>query len=284
MTYHTLLKRRLSGKEKGVPSFLGDKHEVKRFARHVGVRVPEQYFHGTLADLDFDTLPKEFVLKPDFASTSLGVRLLEKRTDGFYDFFTQKIVTKKSVLDNARQVALKFYDDLSKANFHAEELLKDHDGATPIPDVRCYCFNGVIGMIVIEKHDTPSTRELMYFDENFLPFIDVEARYSIIDSAKHMDSMPEATVPKNWESLKLTAERVSAAVPSPFVRVDLYDTPNGVYLGELTFYPGPYYYNNRLLMSHAESTRLGRLWLEAEERLVKAGVIPAQDDMHNVAE
>lgn len=283
LNYHLLMKRRLSKLEKGVPIFLGEKHEVKKFARFVGVRVPQQYFYGQLSDLDFGQLPSEFVLKPDFASTSQGVRLLEKRGNALYDLQKNEEFNRESVLEEERGIALKYFEDTSQGNFHAEELLRDHDGSAPIPDVRCYCFNGVIGMIVIERHITPTTRELMYFDGNFLPFVDTNERYSVAEVAKHLDTVVEAIVPKNWEALKLTAERISSAVPSPFVRVDLYDVPNGVYLGELTFEPGPYYYKNRLLMSQAESARLGRLWLEAEERLVKQGVIPVQDGMHEVA-
>lgn len=76
-----------------------------------------------------------------------------------------------------------------------------------------------------------------------------------------------AVTPANAGEILNVARRVSAAVPSAFVRVDLYDTPKGVYLGELTFYPGTFYYKNRKLMHPMEAERLGRMWDSAAERL-----------------
>lgn len=265
--YLSRLARRLKGEEAGIPSFLGRKTEVPRFAKYVGVQVPESFFVGAKADLAFSEFPDEFVLKPDFASTSMGVHLLRKDGDDFIDLSTGHTISEETLFQRLDKVAEKYYDNVDAAIYRVEQLLRDHDGGTPPSDLRCYCFQGVIGMILKENHQGPGPTRLMYFDGDFRPFVDLEDRYSIVESVRHLDEIVEAVIPNNWRAIKAVAERVSRAVPSPFVRVDLYDTPDGVFLGELTFYPGPYYYGNRKLMSPMESERLGRLWGEAEERL-----------------
>lgn len=264
--YLSRLGERINGLERSVPSFLGRKSEVRQFAKYVGVKVPETYFVGTRSELSLDALPDEFVLKPDFASTSMGVHLLERRDGQFFDLASDSLVEEDKIVEALDGVAKRYYDDIGKAVYRAEELLRDYDGSAPPPDFRFYMFQGIVGMIVRDQHMSGKT-QLMYFDSDFLPFSDVENRYSIAEGCRHLDEIVEAVVPTNWRAIKAVAERVSRAVPSPFVRVDLYDTPKGVYLGELTFYPGPYYYGNRKLMSASESERLGRLWAEAEARL-----------------
>ena len=58
------------------------------------------------------------------------------------------------------------------------------------------------------------------------------------------------------------------AVPSPFVRVDMYNTVDGPVFGEFTLVPGTFYYEDREKMSPRLSARLGQLWDEAERDLI----------------
>ena len=85
----------------------------------------------------------------------------------------------------------------------------------------------------------------------------------------------EAEPPEGAEALLAVARRVSTAVPSAFCRVDLYDTPAGPVLGEITFYPGTFFYKNRKLMAPEEAVRLGAMWGVAEKRLAGSLLAPA---------
>lgn len=268
MDYFEHMQQRLGNKEPYVPGRLGSKSLVRTFADLIGVDTPDIYFTGKVSEAPWGQLPKEFVLKPSFASTSIGVMLLRSTTDGNYEDLLKEVVyTEDEILEKCGEISLKFYNDASKGVYIFEELLRDIDGKTPPRDIRFYSFQGEIGMILMEDHMTTDTARAMYFDGNFLPFSDVHSRYSVAPAVTHLEEIIEAKTPKNWRQLLSVAKRISVAVPSAFCRIDLYDTLKGVQLGEITFYPGTFYYRNRKLMSQSEAERLGRLWDSAASRL-----------------
>ncbi|MEV7650115.1 ATP-grasp fold amidoligase family protein [Kocuria marina] len=241
---------------------------MRQFAQHIGVRTTEVYFAGPLDSLNLDTLPHEFVLKPSFASTSIGVLLLERFEDRFRNILSQQVMTLEEIRQSCSRVAERYRPDSpSTARFIVEELLRDAAGNTPPQDVRFYAFCGEIGLVLMEDHLTDEQAHAMYFDGDFLPLAQVHSRYGVAEKATHLEEIVEAKVPRNWKNLLAVAKRISMATPTPFARIDLYDTPKGVYLGEITLTPGTFYYRDRKLMSSTESYRLGRMWADAEERL-----------------
>lgn len=267
MDFLSHLHGRLEGNDQFAPESLELKQNVRSFAQAVGVKHPEVYFQGPLAELP-TSLPNEFVLKPDFASTSIGVFLLESLTSyEFKDLVHDVVITRAELVDRCNAVVERFREKSGGSTvFIVEELLRAPDGSTPPPDIRCYTFQGEIGMILMEHHITGDARA-MYFDGNFHPFVDVQERYGIAESARVREAIEPATTPAIASDLLAVARRLSVAVPSAFVRVDLYSTNKGIYLGELTLFPGTFYYENRKLMFANESARLGRLWDAAIERL-----------------
>ncbi|NMR20530.1 hypothetical protein HIR71_09930 [Cellulomonas fimi] len=261
------MRRRLAGQEPFTPARIGDKKKLRQFAGFVGVRVPETFYVGPIADLLERDLPEEFALKPDFASTSIGVLLLKRASAGsFINLLDGQEISGEEVLSRCGAISERYYGDAARGHFIAEELLRDHEGRTPPQDIRFYTFQGEIGMILKEEH-LAGPASAMYFDGEFLPFPDVTGRYGVAKSAEHLEAIVPATTPENWRELLAVAKRVSTAVASSFCRVDLYDTPAGIYLGEITFFPGTFYYRDRKLMSQAEAERLGRMWDAAAERL-----------------
>ena len=52
------------------------------------------------------------------------------------------------------------------------------------------------------------------------------------------------------------------------------DLPGPV-LGEITFYPGTFFYKNRKVMAPEEAARLGKMWDAAEKRLAGSLLAPA---------
>ena len=268
MDYLEHMRLRLEGEESYVPARLGDKDQVRNFGRLVGIRVPATYYRGTLAGLP-DELPSPFVLKPEFASTSQGLHILEVVEGGQYrSLVTGEILDRPTILEDCTKVSLRYFseDEVSKAVFVAEEALLGHDGECPPPDIRVFGFQGDIGLIISEYHFGDKTRS-MYFDGNFHPFQDLDDRYGLDARILHLEEMVPADTPANASKLLAVARRISQAVPSAFCRIDLYDTPAGIYLGELSLFPGTFYYRNRKLMSVKESKRLGALWDAAFDNL-----------------
>lgn len=268
MDYLSLIHKRIIGNEKNVPGKIGRKDIVRSFCDLIGVKTPNIIHASKLEEIHPNNLPENFVLKPSFASTSIGVKLLRKEKNSFIDLIEKKEISWETIKKESIEISKKIYDEkFNEAVFLIEELLFDHEGNTPPQDIRFYAFQGEIGMILKEDHLTDDSTHAMYFDGNFIPFPDVNSRYGVAQQAKNLEYIVEAEVPNNWQALLNVAKRVSSAVPSPFARIDLYDTPNGIYLGEVTFTPGTFYYKDRKIMSQAESYRLGRMWLDAEKKL-----------------
>lgn len=268
MDYFGRMKKRLSGQEAYVPAHLGDKKLLRTFAANLGVRTPKVTFFGPSAGVGENEFPDEFVLKPAFASTSIGVLLLAKNgEDGFLNLLSGDDLSSDDLVAHCREISERFFGDGSKGNFIVEELLRAVDGTTPPQDIRFYSFQGEIGLILKEDHLTGSAARAMYFDGNFLPFADLDRRYGVAPGAEELEEIVEAQVPENWPELLAVARRVSVSVPTAFCRVDLYNAQVGVCLGEITFFPGTFYYADRKIMKPAEAERLGRLWGDAEARL-----------------
>ncbi|WP_334683208.1 ATP-grasp fold amidoligase family protein [Arthrobacter sp. CAN_A212] len=266
MDYFQHMQERMDGAEPHVPAGLGEKGKTRDFAAVVGVRTPAIHFRGTLAALADTSLPGEFVLKPAYASTSIGIYLLKKVDDKFENLLSKEILGFADIAEKYRTISTRYYDDAERGEYIVEQLLRDHEGNTPPQDIRVYAFQGEIGMILKEDHLTGSAAEAMYFDGSFQPMLD--GAYSVAEKAQHLEKIVPAVVPENWEAILAVAKRVSVAAPTAFCRVDLYDTPEGVYLGEITFFPGTFYYRDRKLMSQSEADRLGRLWSDASNRLL----------------
>lgn len=112
MNYLDRMRHRIEGKESRLPAYLGDKRKVREIAQLMGIRVSEIYFDGKLEDLQWSELPNEFVLKPSFASTSIGVYLLQRQEDGTYlNILTNKLVELAAIEEHLKTVALRFLGD-----------------------------------------------------------------------------------------------------------------------------------------------------------------------------
>lgn len=267
-TYLEHMKMRLAGQESHVPSSLGAKPKVRQFAEMIGIRTPEIYYEGPLESIPWEKLPERFVFKPAFATTSIGVFLVETGEDRKWrDSVTKKPITKEMIIEKSLAVIDRYSSIKTKREFIVEQLLVSHSGLVPPPDVRVNAFFGELGMIYLDDHLSGDISFSSYFDGSFKPFDDIEARYAIAEKAKHRQEIVQAEPTPNADLIIKIAKRISWALPTAFSRIDLYDTPDGVFLGEITFYPGAFYYEDVKLMLPVENERLGGMWDSAIERL-----------------
>ncbi|MBF0580790.1 ATP-grasp fold amidoligase family protein [Corynebacterium sp. ED61] len=267
MDYFQRMKRRLEGQEDGVPGYLGEKYRGRKFAEGIGVKVPDLYFRGPSSRLTSITFPRRFVIKPEYASTSIGVFLLEKIEPGLYkDLISDETWSIQRLGQYYSDMSKQKYDDSERGLVLVEELLENSDGTFPPPDVRAYMFQGECGFYLVEDH-IAGQAAASYYNGDFTPMADVKSRFGVHEKASHLEKIVTRPVPDNADMLEAVAKRVSVAVPSSFCRVDMYDSSRGVMLGEITFYPGTFYYGNRKIMYGEEAQRLGELWRRAEQRL-----------------
>jgi hypothetical protein len=207
-----------------------DKYAVRGFVEERGLRdilIPLLGVWDKASDIDFDTLPNEFVLKTNHGSGDILV------------------VTDKSKID-IPQIVKTFDNELSKpygaleSGLHylrieprliAEELIRNDRGisetSSSLIDYKIWCFNGKCYYIWACANRDKHSTEVMTYDREW----NAHPEYSIFnDGYRQGKLLPK---PKNFERMVEIAETLSK--PFPCVRVDLYNVNGKIYFSELTF-------------------------------------------------
>lgn len=199
---------------------LVDKAKVKEI---VAEKIGEEYIIKTLGvydkweDVDFDKLPKSFVIKCTHDSGSVIV-VKDK------NLFNRKKAKKKI---NKRLKNNYYYGNREwpyknvKPRIIVEEYL---DGGADLPDYKFFCFDGKVKALFVATGRPFDTR-FDFYDENFerLPFLN-----------GHKNAEIEISKPQNFELMKALAETLSEGIPH--VRIDFYEVGGAVKFGEFTFY------------------------------------------------
>ena len=203
---------------------LVDKYEVKQF---VAERIGSQYVIPILGvwnkfeDIDFDSLPEQFVLKTTHDSGGVVI-CKDKRS---FDLKLARKVINKSL--NTSFYAL--YREWPYKNviprIIAEKYMEDST-TKELRDYKFFCFEGKVKALYIASDRQKSGEETKFdfYDENYnhLPFLN-----------GHPNAAIPPVKPSGFEDMKILAEKLSYGFPH--VRVDLYEVDGSIYFGELTF-------------------------------------------------
>ncbi|MFX0539149.1 ATP-grasp fold amidoligase family protein [Ornithinimicrobium sp. Y1847] len=225
-----------------------------RFAESHGVRVP-QVLGGwqTPDEIDWASLPNRFVLKSDGGAASNGVFPLERVGDSFR---TVGGSTQRQPSFYRGKLRSRLRADAICPPFFVEEFLDTGiPGRLPV-DIKIYAFFGQVGHVLLRdmgRHGDRATARWRYLDAAGADLGPV----SLTNPAG-----PDVPVPDRLAEMVAIAERLSRAVPLPFVRIDLYDLPESIFFGEVTMMPGG---PQRYTPEHDEI--LGRHWEDAARRL-----------------
>lgn len=261
--YLTRIRARGRGEEKGVPGHLHDKVQATKFVKMLDV--PTTNVLQTVNDpkeINFDSVPHEVVLKPAFSSSSFGVMVLQRSGDGFHDHLRNRDLSVNEILAEQADIASKH--PKSKHQWILEEKVQDAAGAQVPDDFKFYTFAGKVGLIHQTIRNRPRNLHA-YFDAGFQPLAD--PKHELIWTNEKIIERVERPAPDNWAQMLEMARMISLAVPSPFTRIDMYNTATGPVFGEFTLVPGTFYYEDREKMGKALSEHLGRMWAEAEKHL-----------------
>lgn len=168
--------------------------------------------------IDFDKLPKAFVLKTTHDSGSYVV-CKDKAT---LDKPTAKKKITKSLKRNYYKTTREWQYKNIKPQIIVEEFLDD--GNSNLTDYKFFCFNGKCEFLYVMQ-ETSELPTQVILDTNYkkLPF--------------RMDDDPSQNIPvkpNNLDEMLSYAEALSQKIP--FLRVDMYLVNGKVYIGELTFY------------------------------------------------
>lgn len=201
-----------------------DKYEAKKY---VAERIGEEYIIPTLGvwdkfeDIDFDSLPNQFVLKCTHDSGGLAI-CQDKDT---FDMEKAKKRIKGSLKTNYYYHGREWPYKNVKPRIIAEKYMEDK-ATCELRDYKFFCFDGQVKALFIATERGSATEETKFdfFDENFnhLPFT---------NGHPNAEKLPEK--PVNFEKMKELASVLSKGIPH--LRVDFYEADGRAYFGELTF-------------------------------------------------
>lgn len=213
-----------------------DKYAVKHYVgRIIGVKyvIPTIGIWENPEDINFDSLPNQFVLKTTHGGGSSGVILCRDKTK----------MDKESIVNILRS-ALKNdvykpfrewpYKDVPR-RIIAEPYVNDSfDSNKELTDYKFYCFNGVPRYCQVIK-DRHTKETIDFFDMNWQHqmFYGLNPVYGLVPDVEPAEIEPAK--PILFDKMKEIAYKLSSGIP--FSRIDLYDTNEGPRFGEITLYP-----------------------------------------------
>lgn len=201
-----------------------DKYEVKQY---IAEKIGQQYIIPTLGvwdrfeDIDFDSLPDQFVLKCTHDSGGLVIC----RDKGKLDKEAAKKKIEKCIKRNYYLHSREWPYKNVKPRIIAETYMEDEVTAE-LRDYKFFCFDGQVKALFIATERGSKTEETKFdfFDEKFnhLPFT---------NGHPNAATMPKK--PISFERMKELAAVLSKGIPH--LRVDFYEVNGKMYFGELTF-------------------------------------------------
>lgn len=211
-------------------SILVDKYRVREVIKEKlgdGYMFPLLGHWNSFDDIDFSTLPNEFVLKCNHDSGSVRIikdksALSEQDWRELRNFYTSSL--KHNFYYAGREYP---YKDV-KPCIIAEQLMHDKNGDPGgIKDYKFFCFDGKpVLMLYVSGRQTEKHEDYFDMDYNWHP--------EILNGWTPSKVCPPK--PTNFDEMKHLCEILSQGMRH--VRMDFYDIDGKLYFGEFTFFSG----------------------------------------------
>lgn len=204
-----------------------DKYEVRKY---VTSRGGQQYlntlfgaYHSKAEFLtDLETFPDQFIIKPNHWSGEVLIIDDKKRID------QDKLNKIFSLINKSfyNHIKLEWAYKGIQPKILVERYLENKED--DILDYKIYCFNGEAKYFWIPQDG--------FVAGNINAFYDIEwnKRIFVDRSSKSNYNRTGLQKPRNFDEMVSLAEKLSAGFP--FLRVDLYNTGDQIFFGELTIY------------------------------------------------
>lgn len=213
-------------------SRLADKAEVKKYiAQTIGPEyvIPQLGIWDRAEDIDFDSLPQQFVLKCTHDSGSIVICKDKNNFDKAKAVKVLSKAVKRNFYNSKREWAYKGL----KGRIIAEKYMEDHlvEGQASdeaLSDYKLFCFNGEPKTVFVVRGghgDESKTQRRMYDTDWNLLHAGFQGKAPITE--------PEER-PKQLKEMLELAKKLSKGIP--FVRVDFYIINEKIYFGEMTFF------------------------------------------------
>lgn len=175
-------------------------------------------------DIDFESLPNQFVLKCNHNSGGLVIC----RNKRELDIAKSKVAINRSLFKNYFFGTREFpYKNISPCIL-AEKYI--NDGSEELQDYKFMCFNGSVKCsFVCTERFSKDGLKVTFFDRDWkiLPF-----------TRKYVNSKVSIMKPTNYDKMIELAEVIAREIANSFVRIDFYNVKGEIYFGEITFFPG----------------------------------------------
>lgn len=205
---------------------LVDKFEVKQYiAKKIGERyvIPTIGIYNSFDEIDFESLPQQFVLKCTHDSGGL---ILVKNKNNFNIRVAKKKI-KKALTRNYYYRGREWPYKNVKPRIIIEEYVED-TRTNELRDYKFYCFNGIVKGVLVATNRQNQNEELKfdYFDN----------RFNHLNWKNHWHPNAKITPEKPKKYAKMVELASILSEGFPHVRVDFYEANGNILFGELTFY------------------------------------------------
>ena len=164
----------------------------------------------------------------------LGKHLVAKPTQGSGTVLFLKDVDDRNLLNLFRATRYNYFYSFRETQYHRlkskiiiEEELSD--SRSDLPDYKFFCAKGAVLFAQIDFGRFSDHRRLLLAAPDFEPF------------GNHL-KLGAFEPPASWQRPvsfeEMTQLACQLSKPFDFVRIDLYNSPQGIFLGEFTFTPG----------------------------------------------
>lgn len=205
-----------------------DKFAVKEYVANI---IGSEYIIPTIGiwdkpeNIDWDSLPEQFVLKTTHSGGSTGVVICNNKKT----FDRQKAIEKLN--KSLKQCS---YNDLKEWPYKnvqkrviAEKYIEPDQDSKDLSDYKFFCFDGEVKALFIATDRQKPNEDVKFdfFDANFnhLPFKQGHENASVIPQK-----------PRCFDTMKMAAAQLSKGIPH--ARIDFYEVNNRVLFGEITFF------------------------------------------------
>lgn len=203
---------------------LADKYGVREY---ISKRIGEEYLipligvYDKFDDIDFDTLPEQFVIKCTHDSGGLVICRNKEQLDIKKAKAKIERCLKRNYFLNSREWV---YNDI-KPRIVIEKYMVDESGYE-LKDYKFFCFDGSAKVMFMATDR--SGEEETKFD-----FFDMDFNHLDLRNG-HPNSVKKLEKPERFEEMAALAEKISEGLPH--ARVDLYNINGKLYFGEVTFF------------------------------------------------
>lgn len=211
-----------------------DKYAVKDYVANI---IGKEYVIPTLGvwerpeDIEWESLPNQFVLKTTHGGGSVGVVICRNK-ETFDKEKAIRLLKKSLKQDIYAELREWPYKNVRKRIIAEPLMVNDGQENGDLPDYKFFCFNGEPHYCqVIKDRHTEETIDFFDVDWQHQEFVG-------LNPAAGPAAGPAAVCPSKpllYDKMLQIAKMLSEN--TPFSRIDLYEIKGKVYFGEITFYP-----------------------------------------------